>query len=163
MSTLDQLTGAGRDVRTRMWQAARDLVRNAPTIRSMDPLFQVPESTAFDDPPPEARLTIRMSPAYEDMGDPLASNGIRSVYPANVLITFLIACPGQRAETSQAVWREILAAIRGDRLDNAALIDFKAALLAEGIHDAVPIKNPDSLAGGTVGEGSIRLVGFLTL
>jgi hypothetical protein len=155
------ITDYRKDVRTIAWQTIRDRVRLWPRLKTMNPLYMLPEDSGFDDPAPESRLTIKMAPKFGPMVA-IASNGIRRVYEAPVVVTFEVTAPGLKAEVSHAAWHEIEMAVSGADLDNANLSDFRQSMIDIGLNDAIFLQPADSLAGGTTGEGSIQGYCFVT-
>jgi hypothetical protein len=142
MSTAETIDST--DARVKGTAAVIDLIRSDPWVSRRDPLFRVPEDGAtFDDPPPEDRLWIRLTPRHVSTR-PVCSVGPRGIW-AEVWMELAveIQAPGYGWTTAAAVWEEIEAAL-GAGLANEPRIALMRYLRASGVLQWRTTSSPDA-------------------
>jgi hypothetical protein len=152
------------DPRVKAWRAVVGLLTADPYIRTFDPLWQIPDPrlpqtpsrVAYDDPPPENRLTIRLTPRLDRMQRVAFLGHGRSLYEAPVRLGVEVTMPGgSDAVASQDVWAAIETALTDRGEQDEAIREHWQRLAEAGLFD-MELETPgDSPDDGGTGAGVV--------
>jgi hypothetical protein len=105
-----------RPLRVRAWEAVRDAIRRSDVIRSRDVLLKIdPDDEHHDDPLPDGRWAVRLTPTAADRRVVGTMADQRHQYEVDIRVDVDLRTPGDAWTDHAALWAAIEAAVDGNR------------------------------------------------